>query len=86
MFSMSSFPIHTPVPKVTILSIRWFIFRIMIGSGLIKLRSKDNKWKDLTVMNYFYETMVRTFKLLPLKKLELKLTTISNSLLQSTIP
>jgi len=86
MFSMSSFPIHTPVPKVTILSIRWFIFRIMIGSGLIKLRSRDNKWKDLTVMNYFYETMVRTFKLLPLKKMELKLTTISNSLLQSIIP
>lgn len=60
MFSLSSLPIHTPVPKVTIISLRWFIFRIMIGSGLIKLRSNDTKWKDLTVMNYFYETMVRT--------------------------
>jgi hypothetical protein len=58
MFSMSPLPIPTPVPMVTIYALRWFLFRIMIGSGLIKLRSNDNKWKDLTVMNYFYETMV----------------------------
>lgn len=58
MFSMSPLPVPTPVPMVTIYALRWFLFRIMIGSGLIKLRSNDNKWKDLTVMNYFYETMV----------------------------
>jgi lipase maturation factor 1 len=28
----------------------------MIGAGLIKLRSGDKKWKDLTAMNSFYET------------------------------
>jgi lipase maturation factor 1 len=28
----------------------------MIGAGLIKIRSQDRKWKDLTAMNYFYET------------------------------
>lgn len=28
----------------------------MIGAGLIKFRSNDKKWKDLTAMNYFYET------------------------------
>jgi lipase maturation factor 1 len=28
----------------------------MMGAGLIKLRSGDRKWKDLTTMNYFYET------------------------------
>lgn len=28
----------------------------MMGSGLIKLRSSDVKWKTLTAMNYFYET------------------------------
>jgi lipase maturation factor 1 len=28
----------------------------MMGAGLIKFRSGDKKWKDLTAMNYFYET------------------------------
>jgi lipase maturation factor 1 len=28
----------------------------MMGAGLIKFRSGDKKWKDLTTMNYFYET------------------------------
>jgi len=32
------------------------LFRVMMGSGLIKFRSHDRKWKDLTVMDYFYET------------------------------
>lgn len=27
-----------------------------MGAGLIKLRSSDPKWKNLTAMNYFYET------------------------------
>ena len=59
MFSMSSLPIDTPIPMVSIFALRWFIFRIMMGAGLIKLRSGDDKWRTLTVMNYFYETMVR---------------------------
>ncbi len=37
---------------------RWFLFRIMMGAGLIKLRSGDPKWKlkNLSAMDYFYET------------------------------
>lgn len=46
----------TPVPLIVVWAIRWYLFRIMIGAGLIKLRSGDKKWKELTTMNYFYET------------------------------
>jgi hypothetical protein len=34
---------------------RWLIFRILIGAGLIKIRG-DQCWRDLTCMNYHYET------------------------------
>ena len=43
-------------PAVVIWSMRWLLFRVMIGAGLIKLRSNDNCWKDLTCMNHHYET------------------------------
>jgi hypothetical protein len=45
-----------PVPVLVQWTVRWMLFRIMLGAGLIKLRSGDAKWKDLTAMNYFYET------------------------------
>ena len=34
---------------------RWLLFRIMFGAGLIKLRG-DACWRDLTCLDYFYET------------------------------
>ncbi len=34
---------------------RWILFRLMFGAGLIKLRG-DECWRDLTCMNYHYET------------------------------
>ncbi|HEY3454477.1 MAG TPA: lipase maturation factor family protein, partial [Bryobacteraceae bacterium] len=34
---------------------RWLLFRIMFGAGLIKLRG-DPCWRDLTCLNYYYET------------------------------
>jgi hypothetical protein len=34
---------------------RWLLFRIMFGAGLIKLRG-DPCWRDLTCLNYHYET------------------------------
>ena len=46
----------TPVPLIVVWTIRWHLFRIMMGAGLIKFRSGDKKWKDLTTMQYFYET------------------------------
>ena len=34
---------------------RWLIFRIMMGAGLIKIRG-DKCWRDLTCMEYHYQT------------------------------
>ena len=58
LLSMDPLPLLTPVPNVPIWAMRWFLFRIMMGAGLIKLKSGDDKWtlKKLSTMNYFYET------------------------------
>lgn len=34
----------------------WLLFRLMYGSGFVKLASGDSTWKDLTAMNYHYFT------------------------------
>jgi len=49
-----------PVPVLAIWSIRWNLFKIMMGAGLIKLKSSDMKWKlgNMSAMDYFYETQV----------------------------
>jgi len=56
--SLNQIPYSTPVPKVTVWAMRWFLFRIMMGAGLIKIKSGDIKWKlkNLSAMDYFYET------------------------------
>ena len=41
--------------NVSILACWWLSFRIMIGAGLIKIRG-DSCWRDLTCMDYHYET------------------------------
>jgi hypothetical protein len=35
--------------------LRWMLFRVMFGAGLIKLRG-DSCWKDFTCLDYYYET------------------------------
>ncbi|MDY6770145.1 MAG: lipase maturation factor family protein, partial [Candidatus Nanohaloarchaea archaeon] len=42
-------------PFLVILMLRWVLFRNMFGAGLIKLRG-DDCWRDLTCMDYHYET------------------------------
>jgi hypothetical protein len=42
-------------PMTVIWLFRWLIFRIMLGSALIKLRG-DDCWRDLTALNYHFET------------------------------
>ena len=44
-----------PPPRAVIWLLRWLIFRIMLGAGLIKLRG-DPCWRDLTCLDYHYET------------------------------
>jgi hypothetical protein len=52
--SIRPFPARRP-PPVVIGLMRWLIFRIMLGAGLIKLRG-DSCWRDLTCLEYHYET------------------------------
>lgn len=42
-------------PVVMIWLVRWVLFRVMFGAGLIKLRA-DRCWRDLTCLVYHYET------------------------------
>ncbi len=44
-----------PPPIVPIVLMRWLVFRIMIGAGLIKLRG-DACWTDLTCLDWHFET------------------------------
>jgi hypothetical protein len=45
----------TAAPKGVVWLLRWLIFRIMIGSALIKLRG-DPCWRELTCLDYHFET------------------------------
>lgn len=48
-------PFSKPPPVPVIWLFRWLAFRIMLGSGLIKLRG-DTCWWDLSCLYYHYET------------------------------
>src|SRR5206468_324738 len=48
-------PESVPPPLAVIWLLRWVLFRVMFGAGLIKLRG-DPCWRDLTCMLYHYET------------------------------
>jgi hypothetical protein len=48
-------PAGVAPPKIMIWILRWLLFRVMFGAGLIKLRG-DPCWRDMTCLNYHYET------------------------------
>jgi hypothetical protein len=45
----------TKTPVIVIWLLRWVLFRLMFGAGLIKIRG-DECWRNLTCMVYHYET------------------------------
>ena len=45
----------TKTPVVIIWLLRWLLFRVLFGAGMIKLRG-DSCWRDLTCLIYHYET------------------------------
>lgn len=49
------FAAATPTPTPVIWLLRWLLFRLMFGAGLIKIRG-DACWRDLTCMLFHYET------------------------------
>lgn len=49
--------INTGRPSIVIIWLyRWLLFRLMFASGIVKLRSGDQNWHNLTAMQYHYET------------------------------
>jgi len=42
-------------PLLTILFIRWLVFRLEFGAGMIKMRG-GREWRDLTALDYHHET------------------------------
>jgi hypothetical protein len=36
--------------------LRWLLFRLIFSSGVVKLTSGDPSWRNLTALNYHYET------------------------------
>jgi hypothetical protein len=45
----------TAPPVVVLWLMRWLVFRLEVGAGLIKLRG-DHCWRDLTCLRYHHET------------------------------
>lgn len=48
-------PLTMQVPLIPVILLRWMLFRVEFGAGLIKLRH-DKCWRDLTCLYYHYET------------------------------
>ncbi|GAA1735706.1 lipase maturation factor family protein [Isoptericola hypogeus] len=44
-----------PVPVVLVVAVRWLLFRLELGAGLIKWRG-DPAWRNLTALDYHHET------------------------------
>ena len=69
LLDMRPFPRRAP-PVMIIVLFRWLIFRIMLGSGLIKFRG-DKIWRNGTALYYYFETqpipgpLTRWFHFLP---------------------
>lgn len=55
VLSFDRFPRDLPTPFICISGNRWLLFRIILGAGLIKIRG-DSCWRDLTCLNYHYQT------------------------------
>lgn len=63
-------PVYYQTSLLMVFILRWLVFRVEFGAGLIKMRG-DNCWRDLTCLNYHHETqpmpnpLSRFFHLLP---------------------
>src|SRR5262245_24031216 len=47
---------RAPPPRVAVWLMLWLVFRLMLGSGLVKLASGDPTWRSLTALFFHYET------------------------------
>lgn len=56
---------RAPASPIVMVLLRWVVFRVMLGAGLIKLRG-DPCWRELTCLDTFYETQPLPSPLSPL--------------------
>jgi hypothetical protein len=55
--ALRSRPGRDPAPSKTIVWLfRWLVFRLMLGSGAVKILSGDPTWRNLTALDYHYWT------------------------------
>lgn len=45
-----------PIPRPVLFLFQWLLFRLMFGSGMVKLTSGDPAWRSLTALDYHYWT------------------------------
>jgi hypothetical protein len=43
-------------PRIAVWLMVWLLFRLMLGSGIVKLASGDPTWRSLTALTFHYET------------------------------
>lgn len=43
-------------PRLPVLLYRWLLFRFMFGAGFVKIASGDPSWRDLSALEYHFET------------------------------
>jgi len=48
--------VTSPPRAIALFMMRWLLFRIMFGSGLIKVFAGDSHWRDFTALDVMYET------------------------------
>ena len=48
--------LRAPVSLTGFWLLRWLLFRLMFASGCVKLLSDDPTWRNLTALNYHYQT------------------------------
>jgi len=47
---------QSPSPTLMLWLLWWLLFKLMFSSGLVKLLSGDSTWRNLTALDYHYET------------------------------
>ena len=45
-----------PLPRTGVFLLRWLLFRLMLMSGVVKLTSGDETWRNFSSLYYHYET------------------------------
>ncbi|HMC26493.1 MAG TPA: lipase maturation factor family protein [Verrucomicrobiae bacterium] len=48
--------LRAPISATGFWLLRWLLFRLMLASGCVKLLSGDPTWRNLTALNYHYQT------------------------------